>query len=281
MRSLSLLLAASSLGCAGIVGIEEWPAPNTAVDGAATTSSGEGGEGVGGAGGASAGGAGGSTTATGGAAGEGGAGGATCSKTTLVATLLSDVALAPGAPEAACAQGAEPSINYGLDPLINVGVGHGLLRFGLTAQGAAAIAAGASVELEVHRAPDCYGGQCPAADGTFDVFPMRNDWKEGTQSGAGVDGATWCEADPQANVRWDDGGADGLGDRGALAGAAFAAAGDGVVTWPLAALDASWVDTTKNELALLLTPESGVLVVATRDNPSAPSPELRVTWCTD
>lgn len=276
MRSLLVLVAASSLGCAGIVGIDDWdPGSPAAADGSATTSSSTGANSTtdGPQGG------GGSAKGAGGSGGQGGSGGASCSTTTVIATLVSDVLLAPGGSEPDCAQGAEPSINYGVDPLVNLGVGHGLLRFGLTPAAIAAIGAGATVELEVSRAPDCYGDPCPAIDGTFDVYPMRNDWKEGTQSGANVDGATWCEADPKADVRWDDGGADGPGDRGALAGSVFAAAGDSVVTWTLPTLDASWIDPSKNELALLLMRQSGVLVVSTRENPAAPAPLLRVTWC--
>jgi hypothetical protein len=270
MRWYLLLCSIGQLGCAGLVGIDDWQAPLSADPVAPPTDGGAGSAGDPGPGGGGAGGE---------ASGPGAAGGCTRA---WAYPAIADVALLPGGdPAYDCAGGAEPTINYGVDSLANVGVGRALIRFQLDDAGLQAVAAGASLVLEVARAPFCDGG-CPAKPGLIDVFPARNDWKEGTQSGSGVDGATWCEADAKSDVRWEVGGAGGPTDHGPLAAVTAVGASEPTVIWAMPGFDAAWIDHPHREISFLLTAEdAAVFVVATVDSTAAPAPLLRVSGCSD
>lgn len=274
--SVALCLVA----CNAILGIEE-PEHRTGDAGSSGgTSGGTGGGGAGGTGGAAGGGgvAGSGGTTSGGAAGSGAAAGdsgtdapaCTESLTTLKADSLIDSAQCSG------------SISNGGGKYGNVGSnGRALLRFELGAAAAAALQSGAvkGMKLTLHRSVDCEG-DCMnglAVTGTFQVFPLRNDWVEKTAA-ATYSGADYCRrTDGNPGSNWQVKGAEGAADRGGPAGALTIDAATNTAVFDLdPAQWKSWV--ANNEVSLLVERQgtTGTFVYATRESTTYAPPTLVV-----
>jgi len=129
-----------------------------------------------------------------------------------------------------------------------------------------------------HTGGDC-SPMCPTQPGNMRIFPLRNDWVEG--KGASYDGATWCLR-VQPSTTWTSPGADSLGtDHGESAALQPILGTEETLTVTLnASTFGPWIDTTKGELSLLLTPEAGaVYVFAAKEHATLSPPRLDVTYC--
>lgn len=247
---------------------------------------GTGGAGTGGAGGAASSSSSSSSSSSAGGGGEVDAGpdaGPPCeTPKTAIFACNGDTAIVSGT-------GSCGAINYGgADHLsVNVNlVARALTRFNLSSDPAtlSAIqgASWAKATLTLARTPDggdC-GSKCPAHAGTIQVYPMRNDWVEGTSTS--YTGATWCKYSPASNANWDAPGADGPLDHGGSAGSVALATGDeSIVEIPIDPAGLMpWLDTAKSELSFLLVPEDGAIYVfASREHATLPRPALRVDYC--
>lgn len=256
--------------------------------------SGGGSGGASGSGGAASGGAGGGSGGTAGAGGgsggtagggSGGAAGGSCEQHTFAAKA--DTSIYPYNGFSGNCSSWSWSINGGpgsIVPIgaINQGASRALVRFELGSDVVAKLAnPGSTMELVLTRVPggsDC-GATCPFATGKIQAYPLVVGWAEG--DGGNDTGANWCFAGAGSTKPWSSPGASGGQDSGALAGYVDVQDGASTVTLPLS-FDPflPWVDVSKGQLSVLLTPANGVqLFVAAREHATLAEPTLVVKAC--
>lgn len=170
------------------------------------------------------------------------------------------------------------AISFLSGPNANVGVGRGLIRFNLNGPTTKAFAEGRvqAVRLELSAAEMCAGQPCPREAGYLEVFPLRNDWDEG--SDVPYSGADWCRRlAGSPGPEWNAPGAEE--DHGALAGDATVQMSDTDLSIDLdpAAFAGGWLESGK--LSLLLVPDGALFVFVTREASQWDAPRLIVQYC--
>jgi hypothetical protein len=191
----------------------------------------------------------------------------------VVATLIADTNIAVDSPD----------INYGAQPLSNLGTGRGLLRFVLPMPAADALAQGSvtRMSLTLTRVPNhpACGGECPATSGHLTAYPLRNDWEEGTNDGNDP-GATWHRR-YLANQEWEADGASAAGiDRGGLAASVAVDEVDASVVLSLdpGEYTSDWI--IDRRISVIVEAGNGAMfVAATRENAVLDEPILEVRFC--
>jgi hypothetical protein len=286
------LLAMTLLACNGILGIEELEdesdagssggsGGNAAAGGGTAGNSGGSGGSVagGGSGGSVAGGGSGGIAAADGSAGSGGSKPDASPCTTYEIEASADSVI----PKAAC----NGAISGGDNTYGNINVNsRGILRFALSADAAAAVNDGTaqSMTLTLTRSncendPNACAGT--AVTGTFQVFPLTNDWDEGT--GSGYTGADWCRRlAGNPGPQWQSPGAEGAADRGgpvgalqidaSLSAAAFSLDVSAAANWKLWAVG--------GKLSVLIQATDGMFVYATRESQvfASAHPKLKICY---
>ncbi len=177
------------------------------------------------------------------------------------------------------------SIVHGADFWATIGAGEGrsFMRFDLSPLAANALLAGQvkSMTLKLSRNDDCEGVPTTCSigtnlAGTFQVFPLRNDWVEGTS--APYSGADWCRRSNVQGVLWNAPGANG--DHGAAAATlSFDPATNSSAQFQLdpSKWDSTWV--VNNQISILVVASSGKFIQATKDSTLYARPSLDVVVC--
>lgn len=185
----------------------------------------------------------------------------------------------------------EPPERFGAAPTLTLRTGSiGLFRFALGAKASAAITSGTASRIAILLTPvsaaeaACDGGACAYTAGTLVLYPVRNDWEEG--SGDDFSGASFeLRTSPAPKIPWATPGADGVTDRGIAAGSASlppdVPPGIAIDVGPEVLADrrfATWV--AGSELSVRVGPATSVVTVHAREAPSSVQrPRLLVTYC--
>lgn len=183
----------------------------------------------------------------------------------------------------------DPSVRYGGAPILNLGLVAGgapsiiILRFDLGAVAARITANDPTLSfkivlshLDMHAA--C-GGPCPYAMGTVQLYPMTNNWEEGTS--AMYSGAGWCQRNTVKQT-WATNGAGGS-ERGALVGfATMGASPPASVEVPITPSDVAnlkpWLSGT--QLAVAVVPQNGARAVfGSKENGAPTTATLVPSFC--
>lgn len=172
---------------------------------------------------------------------------------------------------------------------LNLNAGSGLFRFQLDDDARSALAAsrvvGARLVLQRHRDCDAPGMPCPAAAGSLRARPMRSDWDEGSDGSpvfVAYAGCDWCRrAGGMTAVRWGADGATAMGiDVGPYAGTASFDTAESTVAVPLDPADFyDWLNPATSLLSIQTVPETGTLVVASRETSAEPPAALELDVC--
>lgn len=138
--------------------------------------------------------------------------------------------------------------------------------------------------LRLPLEPDACAAPCPSTGLGFSIYPVRNQWNEG--SDAPRDGAGWCmrQQSGAAGTPWGVPGADGAEDRGTVSLADISLAdaqvqGDSVSV-ALSTVDGvmPWLD--GRQVSLLLVPTApGTLFTRTHEDSLGGGAELTITSC--
>jgi hypothetical protein len=149
----------------------------------------------------------------------------------------------------------------------------GILRFALSTDAAAAVNDGTaqSMTLTLTRSVNCENNPTAcggtAVTGTFQAFPLTNDWDEGT--GSGYTGADWCRRlAGTSGAQWQSPGAEGAADRGGPVGALQIDAALGAAAFSLdVSAAANWkLWAVGGKLSVLIQATDGMFVYATRES---------------